>query len=501
MGSWTWDPTADVVEWSDGMRRIYGLGPDEPTPSYAEQQQFYDPETIAETGAAVGACLAGGGSYEMEFDITRRDGSRRHLSARGEPIRDASGVVVGIRGSVIDATASHLAAMAVQESEARAQDLVEQLRKADAGKNAFISSLSHELRNPLASVVLAFHQMRERNSADAETMRAWEIAERQSQHLTRLVGDLLDVTRMTHNTIRIHPERVELNDLAWKVANDNWAFFQGWGVALKVWACATPVEVDADPARLVQAIGNLLHNAAKFSEMGDTVVMEVQEDVTLQQAVVTVTDTGRGITAERLPSLFEPFMQADSATDRGLGGLGLGLTIVRQIAGLHGGSVTAESDGPGLGSQFTLRLPLAGPQAAESMEPAREAAPDTRSLQILLIEDDDLLRELTAFQLTKLGHEVVARADGAEGIAAAQEHVPDLIISDIGMPGMFGYDVARAIRGDHSFDGVELIALSGYGQPGDITEALAAGFDRHLTKPVDIKTLEAVLAEVAESCA
>lgn len=511
VGSWALDTRTGLATWSAEASRIAGLAPlppgtwVEPQSLIRELTAMMDPTTPARLRVLDLHALAKGQPDELEYDLSRPDGVRVRVLARTSVALDDSGEIVGLRGSVADITERHKVLEALRASEERAHALVEQQRQADAAKDQFISTLSHELRNPLASIILALHQLQDAAGADPRARQAFDIAERQSRHLSGLVDDLLDVTRMARDTIVLKTEPVLLNDLVPRIARDHQAFFERYGSELDVRTGTAPLAVVADPSRLTQAIGNLLHNAAKFTDPGGTVRLEVELDQASREAVVTVTDQGCGISAEMLPKLFQAFVQAESTLHRASGGLGLGLALVRQIAELHGGTVTATSGGPGTGSRFTLRLPLADrtggapqpPPSIPSAEPEPSPAGDRRRLRVLVIEDDEDLQELTVFQLAGRGHHVSAVSCGADGIAAAEREQPDVILCDIGLPGMNGYDVARAIRADSSLPPTTLIALTGYGQPADIARALAAGFDHHLVKPVDMAALDSILVGIS----
>lgn len=489
VGSWRWDPVADVVEWSAELREIYGLAADDPTPTFAEHGRYHHPETVAELARLTARCVATGEAYELEFDIIRPDGTLRHLTSRGEPVRDASGTIIALRGTATDITARHSATEALRVSEARANALVEQLRQADAAKNQFISSLAHELRNPLAAVRMALWALRDVNLQREADREALAIVERQAEHLIRLVDDLLDVTRMTRNTVELKAEPVELNELVWRIANDYQAFFDERGVGLEVRTGPAPILVVADPARVMQAVGNLLHNAVKFTPPGGTATLTVTREE--GWAVVTVTDTGPGIDPTILTCLFEPFTQADE-TQRGLG---LGLSIVQQVAELHGGTVTAANADPGPGARFVLRFPATngGVTLPEGADAAPHAA---RSLRILLVEDELVLQAITVRVLRELGHHATAVGSGEDALVAARQDLPDVVICDIGLPGMSGFEVAGAFRADPRLRDVPLVALSGYAQPHDVEAALRARFDDHLAKPVHPETLARLLAHL-----
>lgn len=376
---------------------------------------------------------------------------------------------------------------AMQESEA----LVEELRKIDQNKNQFLSMLSHELRNPLASIMMSLSLLDNVPANDKQVLRAVKIAKRQGEQLTRLVDDLLDVTRITQNKIILKKERVELNRLVQQAVADYQEHFTEKGVALEIQLTSDPICLEADSARLTQIVGNLLHNAAKFTVKGDKTLVTVEKT---QEAVITVQDTGRGIPTAILSNLFTPFFQVDNSLDRSSGGLGLGLAIVKGMVELHGGNVTAYSEGLGYGTQFTIRLPIKSIDEEHKSKVNRAPA---RSLRILVIDDIPDIVEILCSLLGYLGHETIAALSGPEGIKKAKEYRPEVVICDIGLPGMNGYEVAKSFRSDKELNNTFLIALSGYAQPNDLEQAREAGFKKHLAKPINLDTLEQTLAEVS----
>ncbi len=376
---------------------------------------------------------------------------------------------------------------AMQESEA----LVDELRKMDQNKNQFLSMLSHELRNPLASIMMSLSLMDQVPTYDKQALRAVKIAKRQGEQLTRLVDDLLDVTRITQNKIILKKERVELKRLVQQAVADYQGHFTEKEVALEIKLTSDPIYLEADSARLTQIIGNLLHNAAKFTVKGDKTLVTVEKT---QEAVITVKDTGRGIPAAILPNIFTPFVQVDNSLDRSSGGLGLGLAIVKGMVELHGGNVTAYSKGLGYGTQFTIRLPIKSIDEEHKSKVNRASA---GSLRILVIDDIPDIIEILCSLLDYLGHETIAALSGPEGIDKAKEFRPEVVICDIGLPGMNGYEVAKSFRSDKELKDTFLIAFSGYAQPDDLERAREAGFEKHLAKPVNLDTLEQTLAEVS----
>jgi len=356
---------------------------------------------------------------------------------------------------------------------------------ANRTKDEFLAMLGHELRNPLGAISSAAHVLSRTAGGHTATMRASEIIGRQVQHLSRIVDDLLDVSRVVAGKIALRLQPVDLGEVARRVTT----LHGGPAGSRHVVSVHTaPAWVSADPTRLEQVLTNLLANAVKYTPAGGEITVTVQRDG--DHAVLSVRDTGVGIRPELLPRVFDLFVQADRSLERSAGGLGIGLTLVRQLAQLHGGTVEASSAGPGRGSTFTVRLPIiAGPPDTDDTAGPAAAGPARR---VLVIEDNDDAREMLRNVLVLLGHEVHEAHDGASGIEQARRVRPDAALIDIGLPGIDGYEVARRIRSE--LPGARLAAVTGYGQPEDRERALAAGFDEHLVKPVDPDQLQRVLA-------
>lgn len=368
----------------------------------------------------------------------------------------------------------------------------EALREADRRKDELLAVLSHELRNPLAAVQTGLHVLGRAAPGSDQSRRAEGIIRRQFAQLTRLVDDLLDLTRISQNKIQLERSPIDLDELVRRTVDDHRPSFDESGVRLEILGAPSPVFVDGDWNRLAQVVGNLLQNAAKLTPRGGAARVHVDRDADAGQAVLRITDTGSGMTKETLASLFRPFVQAETTLARSQGGLGLGLSLVKAIAVLHGGHVTAESAGPGLGSELVVRLPLALEEALPAST-VRPVVPGERR-RVLVIDDNvdiaDMLREM----LLLSGHEVTVAYDGPTGLREARESRPEAIVCDIGLPEMDGHEVARAVRSDQALKGTLLVALSGYGQPADLERSAAAGFDHHVTKPATMEKLEEVLA-------
>lgn len=370
---------------------------------------------------------------------------------------------------------------------ARAELLAQQ--QAIRQRDQFLAMLGHELRNPLAAITMAIELHEENDSA---AYRA--IVQRQARHLGRLVDDLLDVARVTSGKITLQRAPLELREVVERAVQSLSAAVHAQRLTLRV-RCGGPGSpaVHADAVRVEQLLVNLLTNAVKYTPAGGNIEIWIGQD--RDQAVLRVRDSGVGIAHEMLPHVFDLFTQVSATIDRAKGGMGIGLTLVRSLVELHGGSVDAYSEGLGKGSTFTVRLPALAPPAAAQQRREEDPGehPAARCNDVLIVEDNDDSRELLACMLSRLGHQVSTAADGLAGVESALSRRPDAVLVDIGLPGLDGYGVARKVRRALGA-AVYLIALTGYGQPEDRARALEAGFDVHLTKPVDIAQLEQLLS-------
>jgi PAS domain S-box-containing protein len=411
-----------------------------------------------------------GEAVEYEAYVDFKGPGGRWIYAVYTPTFDGAGTADGWVGVVNDVTEQ--------------KRVTEALKEADRRKDEFLAMLAHELRNPLAPVRTAAELLRVRGDDPAVVARACGVIDRQITHMARLVDDLLDVSRITRGKISLHRERFDVARLALVAAADHRQGFADAGLSLVVSAPETPLWTDGDATRLTQVLDNLLENARKFSDRGGTVTLEVSADPGRGRVVLRVTDTGMGIEPDMLPRVFEAFSQADRSLDRSRGGLGLGLAIVKGLVELHHGRVEATSAGPGRGSEFTVTLPLElAPAAADPAVAGRPVA--TRRLRVLVVEDNRDAADSLKALLEAFGHEAAVAYTGPAGVEAARREGPDVVVCDIGLPGMDGFAVARALRGCPETANTRLIAVTGYGQDGDRERALAAGFDGHLVKPAD----------------
>jgi signal transduction histidine kinase len=384
-------------------------------------------------------------------------------------------------------------ALAAEVAERRAAERA--LRDVDHRKDAFLATLAHELRNPLAPLSSAAEILSRAGDAPEEAARrerALRVIERQVEHMVRLIDDLLDISRIKHGKLELRRSRVPLTALIESALETSGHLFTRRRHAFELVVPETPVFLHVDPMRLAQLLSNLLSNAAKYTEPGGRIRLEVVRDG--EWIVASVVDSGIGIPAAHLAHVFTMFGQGHRAHEPVYGGLGIGLALSKGLAELHGGSLTAASEGEGKGSVFTLRLPWAADETAAP--PATRTSPSAPPPRRILIVDDNVDAALTLAELLALGgHETHVAHDGPSAIDAARRLSPDVVILDIGLPGFDGHEVARRLRKEPELRGVVLVALSGWVQPDDLARSREAGFDHHLAKPVELKRLELVLSE------
>ena len=372
-------------------------------------------------------------------------------------------------------------------------ELADRLREADRRKDEFLALLAHELRNPLASVHNCVAIMRRAGVTDAELRWCHDVIERQSEQLRRLVDDLLDVSRITQGKIQLRTEPVNLETVVADAVETSAPIINAHQHALRVTLPERPLFVNGDASRLTQVIANLLTNAAKYQNENGSIDLTTRREGTT--AVISVRDRGIGLSAEMLHEAFELFAQGERTPDRAQGGLGIGLSLVKKLVELHGGTVHAASDGPGHGSEFLVRLPLlAGVETAEPVASAAPApAPEPRRQRVLVVDDNVDAAEGLAMLLRLDDHEVTIAHDGAHALALAAAARPTVVLLDIGLPGMDGYEVCRRLR-TAGFTDTRIFALTGYSQDRDKQLALEAGFDAHMVKPVEFEKLQQILA-------
>jgi len=437
-------------------------------------------------GDALFARMRGSGQREAG-EVGNRG---RSLRVAVDPVQVA-GLIVGAVCTAADITDRKRVEEERVRLLAREQAARVAAEAANRSKEEFIAMLGHELRHPLAPIRMAMRTLRDPAQRDPDVRRATEVIERQSRHLTRLLDDLLDAARLTHEKIELRRTATTLQSVVTEALEATRELIEARGHAVTVSLPATPVWLDADPTRLAQVVGNLMNNAAKYTPPGGRIAVGgATED---GEAVLRVRDTGIGIPPGSLTRVFDLFAQGDRTLAHSEGGLGLGLTLARMLVQLHGGTLTAASDGAGRGSEFVICLPLGAPAATEA-RPAIRPGQGMVPRRVLVIEDDEDTRDLLRLMLEQDGHHVETAASGAQGVELAQQTSPDIVFVDIGLPSVDGYAVAQRIRVALG-DSVLLVAVTGYGREDDRRRAAAAGFDIHLVKPVDYESLIRLVAD------
>jgi signal transduction histidine kinase/CheY-like chemotaxis protein len=409
------------------------------------------------------------------------------------PICNANGVIVGASKIARNISERKASEQAQQRTIGELRRAEEALREADRRKDEFLAVLAHELRNPLAPIRYAVAMAQKEGRTEAERLQAQAIIERQVAHMGRLLDDLLDVSRITRGTLILRLSSVDLAAVVAAAQESARPLIEARRHVLTVTLPEQPVRLVADPLRLAQVLSNLLVNAAKYTDPGGRIELEARREG--GELVVSVRDNGIGISAEMMPRVFTLFAQASPALERSEGGLGIGLALVRGLVELHGGAVTAHSGGAGQGSEFAVRLPLGLSGDGEEADEGVRAPADleTKALRLLVADDNRDSAVTFAALLEASGHHVSIAHTGREAFNLACRLKPDALLLDIGMPELNGYQLAQRIRDTSWGRGATLIAITGWGQEQDKRRALAAGFDLHLTKPIDPGRLEALL--------
>jgi PAS domain S-box-containing protein len=477
------DSTGHVTTWNRGAQAIKGYAAGEIIGQHFSV--FYPEEDVRAGKCDMELVVAAReGRFEDEGWRLRKDGTRFWANVIISAMRDESGAVIGFSKVTRDLSERK------RTEEDRAARLAAE--RANQAKDEFLAMLGHELRNPLAPILTAVQLMKLRGLAPREH----EIIERQAKHMMHLVEDLLDVSRITRGTLELRRRRVDVRDIVARGIETAAPIIEARRHRVTLDATASPVEVDGDEARLTQIISNLLVNAARYTDPGGNIRVAVH--AVGGEVVVEVADDGGGIAPELLPRIFDLFVQGAQSVDRAQGGLGIGLTLVKTLVALHGGTVEAASPGVGAGSTFTVRLPLLEAQAGDSgaHAAARLEVPLTATPRRVLVVDDNAdALALLAEALRAVGHEVHTAANPVDALRTASAVRPDVAVLDIGLPAIDGYELAARLRAALGDATPRLIALTGYAQPSDLERSSRAGFERHLVKPVDIRQLIDVVAE------
>jgi PAS domain S-box-containing protein len=422
--------------------------------------------------------------HNVEVLIERPDGTRLPVLVNFAALKNAQGEITGAVTSFIDITER-------SRLEQQTQEQAEALAELHRRKDEFLAMLSHELRNPLSAIFNALHVLRLEDTGNPIQQKAKRVIERQVGQLAHLVDDLLEVSRVITGGIQLHQERLEMRGIVDRAIESARDLIDRCKHELSVSLPAEPIWLQGDPTRLEQVVVNLLNNAAKYTDEGGQIGLTAQQEG--DQVVLRVRDTGVGIAPELLPRIFDLFTQADRTLDRSQGGLGIGLSLVQKLVELHGGKVEAHSAGLGQGSEFIVRLPALSP-AGKPIAPIETAQPSAQTSRVLVVDDNIDAADMLVMMLQMFGHEVKAAYDGQTALETAISYEPEVVLLDIGLPDMDGYEVSRRLRQHPQTKGVRLIAMTGYGQDSDRQLSQEAGIDHHLVKPVAPQKLQELLA-------
>jgi PAS domain S-box-containing protein len=492
MGTFQWNIEEDRGEPDARMLALFGLSVADNLNLAAALATMLHPDDRARYVAAVGKATdpEGTGRLREDIRVVHADGSVHWLAITAQTVFEGG-------------RATHMAGMGTDISDRKSIEAAlrrseERLKDADRRKDEFLAVLAHELRNPLAPIRTGLEVIRLAGNTPDAVSRVRAMMERQVGNMVRLVDDLLDVARITSGKISLQRQPTALAELVDTAVEAHRAALETHGIALIVDVPEPAVSLDVDPARFVQLLSNLLHNAIKFSAVGGQIhvigAVKLARPDTVPELTLSVVDSGVGIAPDMLPRVFDLFIQGAATATTPLGGLGIGLALARRLVEMHGGSIGVESEGAGRGSVFTIRLPISTVAAPPlRLEPALE----TRELRqrVLVIDDSRDAADTLAMLVETAGGEGRVAYDGEDGLRQALEHRPDVILLDIGLPGIDGYETCRRIRRALG-SAVVVIAVTGYGQERDKAQASSAGFDSHLTKPVDVATLEKRLASI-----
>jgi PAS domain S-box-containing protein len=468
MGCFEWNIQTGEIWWSDNLEAIHGLPPGTFRGTFESFQALIHPDDRQRVLDTIRRSVEDGSSYEAEFRSANLDGSEHWLMGKGRALADEHGQSSRMVGICMDVT-----------QRKRAEEAT---READRRKDEFLAMISHEIRNPLAAIVSSSALLEQVGSTDPVVSKASGMIRRQTEQLTRILDDLLDISRMTAGKLTLRQTNLDLAALARRCFDElaGRQLFERHRHELRL----ERAHVSGDSVRLEQVLTNLLTNAAKYTPAGGTISVEVRAEG--DQAILGVRDTGIGIAPDLLPRVFDLFVQDESALDRGDGGLGVGLSIVRRLVEAHGGRVTAESAGLNQGAGFVVRLPLADRPVQQNDRLAPGGSPAI-TRRILVVDDNDDAREALVFLLRRVGHQAYEAEDGPGGLESASRLRPDVVLVDIGLPGFDGFEFARRIRASGST--TRLIAMTGYGQPSFRARGAEAGFDAYLVKPVPFGVL------------
>jgi signal transduction histidine kinase/ActR/RegA family two-component response regulator len=480
--------TADVVyrmspDWSE-LRNLEGRGflKDTAGPRHAWLDEYVHPDDQELVHKTIREAIRNKAIFELEHRVRRLDGSYGWTLSRAAPMLDAQGDIYEWIGAASDIT------------ERKAAE--EKLKESDRRKDEFLAMLAHELRNPLAPVGAAAELLQRVKLDEPLVRRTSQIIGRQVAHMTELIDDLLDVSRVTRGQVELDRTPLDVRQIITDAAEQAFPLIQSRGHHLALRQPPHPVMVMGDKKRLIQVVANILNNAAKYTQEGGRLELDIA--VRDGRACIDIIDNGIGMAPELAARAFDLFAQAARSSDRASGGLGLGLALVKTLVELHGGTVTCESRGTGTGSKFTVCLPvLSQEDGSEDQQPGDAAAAPGGALRVMVVDDNVDAATVLAMLLEASGHDVVVEHHPQDALARARQQAPQVCVLDIGLPGMDGNELALRLRAQPETANAVLVAVTGYGQESDRHRALSSGFDYHLVKPVDTAKLDAILARVA----
>ena len=490
LGSWELDLGSYELSCSDICKANFGRQANEAF-SYQQLHESVHPLDKARVAAAIERSVRDGAEYDIECRVQWPNGETRWVMMRGLATYDTLGNPLRMAGASLDVTERKRMHEALQQSESELSRQADELRLAARRKDEFLATLAHELRNPLAPIRTGVDLLARSRDGEAAEL-ALGVMQRQTGHMVRLIDDLLDVSRITNGKLQLKRQHVELPVIIEAAVELSRPLIERKGHTLEVSLPDDPLLLDADLTRIAQVIGNLLNNASNYTSPGGRIALTATRDG--DSVVIDVTDNGAGIPRDRLDDIFEMFSQVNRSTERSQGGLGIGLALVRSLVEMHHGRVSASSPGLGQGSTFTIRLPLATGGEGTSAERPELPSKRTGHRRILVVDDNEDAAEMLSIVLRQSGYQTQSAYRGRSAIAAVDEWAPQVVILDIGLPDMNGYEVARQLRNGGGPEGLQLIALTGWGTHEDKRKAMDAGFDVHLTKPVDAVELQRVLA-------
>ena len=472
-----------IQSWNAAAERLFGYTAEQAVGRHISL--VIPTERIAEEDQIIAKLRAGQRIEHFETERVRSNGERLTVSLTISPIKDGSGNVIGASKIVRDVSER-------KRAESDLRRLATDLSNADRRKNEFLATLAHELRNPLAPMSNMLEVLK-RAGDDREVLkRAHDTIERQLGQMVRLVDDLLDLNRITHDRLELRRSEVELSSVIQQAVEVAHPLIDAAGHDLTIDLPIEPIYLNADRARLAQVFGNLLNNSCKYTRPGGSISLTAKQ--VDGKVEVTVKDNGAGIPHDKLDSIFDMFMQVDSTSDRAQGGLGIGLTLVKRLAEMHGGSIEAKSAGEGEGSEFVVRLPvLSKPTTAQQVRPGERESPHRR---VLIVDDNRDSADSLAMLLEITGNETYMAHDGVEAVEAIETHRPEVVLLDIGLPRLDGHEVCRRVREQPWGKDIVMIALTGWGQADDRRKSEEAGFNGHLVKPVDYDSLLELLSSL-----